>query len=131
MADKVALKLVGQEGYVITEAGFGADNGVEKFFNIKCRYSQLKTNAVVLVATVRALKMHGGGPAVTPGAPLKHEYLNENIPLVEAGCDSNLKKQVSFSKSILQKLLVKINRNNHIRIANGNNCSLSPSHHMY
>uniref|UniRef100_A0A183TXW6 formate--tetrahydrofolate ligase n=1 Tax=Toxocara canis TaxID=6265 RepID=A0A183TXW6_TOXCA len=83
LADAVALKLVGKNGYVITEAGFGADIGMEKFFNIKCRYSKLVPNAVVIVATVRALKMHGGGPAVTPGAPLKHEYLNENVPLIE------------------------------------------------
>uniref|UniRef100_A0A914RNJ8 formate--tetrahydrofolate ligase n=1 Tax=Parascaris equorum TaxID=6256 RepID=A0A914RNJ8_PAREQ len=72
-----------EDGYVITEAGFGADIGMEKFFNIKCRYSKLVPNAVVLVATVRALKMHGGGPSVTPGSPLKHEYLNENVPLIE------------------------------------------------
>ncbi|KAK5978990.1 hypothetical protein GCK32_020411, partial [Trichostrongylus colubriformis] len=56
----VALKLVGEDGYVITEAGFGADIGMEKFFNIKCRYSGLQPSAVILVATVRALKMHGG-----------------------------------------------------------------------
>uniref|UniRef100_A0A8C2SZ94 C-1-tetrahydrofolate synthase, cytoplasmic n=1 Tax=Coturnix japonica TaxID=93934 RepID=A0A8C2SZ94_COTJA len=62
LADKVALKLVGKEGFVVTEAGFGADIGMEKFFNIKCRYSDLRPNVVVLVATVRALKMHGGGP---------------------------------------------------------------------
>ena len=61
VADQLALKLVGKDGYVITEAGFGADIGMEKFFNIKCRYSDLVPNCVVLVATVRALKMHGGG----------------------------------------------------------------------
>uniref|UniRef100_A0A8V0Z3F7 C-1-tetrahydrofolate synthase, cytoplasmic n=1 Tax=Gallus gallus TaxID=9031 RepID=A0A8V0Z3F7_CHICK len=65
LADKIALKLVGKEGFVVTEAGFGADIGMEKFFNIKCRYSDLRPNVVVLVATVRALKMHGGGPAVS------------------------------------------------------------------
>lgn len=58
----------------MTEAGFGADIGLEKFFNIKCRYSDLVPNAVVLVATVRALKMHGGGSPVTPGVPLPPEY---------------------------------------------------------
>lgn len=96
MADKVALKLVGKDGYVVTEAGFGADIGMEKFFNIKCRYSGLIPSAVVIVATVRALKMHGGGPSVTAGAPLKHEYLDENLELVASGCDTNLRKQVFF-----------------------------------
>jgi formyltetrahydrofolate synthetase len=67
LADQIALKLVGEDGYVVTEAGFGADIGMEKFFNIKCRYSGLIPNAVVIVATVRALKMHGGGPPVVPG----------------------------------------------------------------
>ena len=61
----MALKLVGSEGYVCTEAGFGADIGGEKFFDIKCRYSGLRPNAAVLVCTVRALKMHGGGPNVS------------------------------------------------------------------
>ncbi|KAF2982246.1 hypothetical protein EK904_008812 [Melospiza melodia maxima] len=67
LADKIALKLVGKDGFVVTEAGFGADIGMEKFFNIKCRYSGLRPHVVVLVATVRALKMHGGGPAVSAG----------------------------------------------------------------
>merc|ERR1719245_1734895 len=83
--DKIALKLVGPEGYVVTEAGFGADIGMEKFFNIKCRASGLTPNACVLVATVRALKMHGGGPLVTPGAPLDPVYKEENLGLVEKG----------------------------------------------
>jgi len=73
IADKIALKLAGTEagetrsehaGYVITEAGFGADCGMEKAFNIKCRASSLAPDCVVLVATVQALKMHGGGPKV-------------------------------------------------------------------
>nr|XP_053633121.1 C-1-tetrahydrofolate synthase, cytoplasmic-like isoform X1 [Cherax quadricarinatus]XP_053633130.1 C-1-tetrahydrofolate synthase, cytoplasmic-like isoform X1 [Cherax quadricarinatus]XP_053633136.1 C-1-tetrahydrofolate synthase, cytoplasmic-like isoform X1 [Cherax quadricarinatus] len=93
LADKIALKLVGENGFVVTEAGFGADIGMEKFFNIKCRYSGLVPNVVVLVATVRALKMHGGGPAVTPGVPLPAEYTSENLGLVEGGF-SNLKKQI-------------------------------------
>ncbi|KAA0189205.1 hypothetical protein HAZT_HAZT008061, partial [Hyalella azteca] len=75
LADKIALKLVGSDGYVVTEAGFGADIGMEKFFNIKCRTSGLVPHCVVLVATVRALKMHGGGPKVLPGTPLPKEYL--------------------------------------------------------
>ena len=82
LADKIALKLVGEKGYVVTEAGFGADIGMEKFFNIKCRSSGLTPNAVVLVATVRALKMHGGGPKVIAGTPLKQEYIKENLELV-------------------------------------------------
>lgn len=85
VADQIALRLVGPDGFVLTEAGFGADIGMEKFFNIKCRASGLIPNAVVLVATIRALKMHGGGPAVTPGAPLAGAYTEENLPLLEAG----------------------------------------------
>ncbi|MBU0595507.1 formate--tetrahydrofolate ligase, partial [Candidatus Bipolaricaulota bacterium] len=82
IADKIAVKLA---DYVVTESGFGADIGMEKFFDIKCRYSGLIPNAVVLVATVRALKMHGGGPAVKPGAPLADAYTQENLPLLEKG----------------------------------------------
>ena len=67
LADLIALKLA---DYVVTESGFGADMGMEKFFNIKCRVSGLVPDAVVIVATIRALKMHGGGPKVTPGSPL-------------------------------------------------------------
>lgn len=67
LADKIALKLVGGDGYVVTEAGFGADIGAEKFFDIKCRYSGLSPDCAVVVATVRALKMHGGGPLVMAG----------------------------------------------------------------
>lgn len=96
IADMIALKLVGNDGYVVTEAGFGADIGMEKFFDIKCRYSGLTPNAVVIVATIRALKLHGGGPPVIPGSHLKTEYLKENLKLLEAGCDSNLCKQVYF-----------------------------------
>ncbi len=85
IADQIALKL---GDYVVTESGFGADIGMEKFFNIKCRYSGLIPNAVVLVATVRALKMHGGGPKVTPGAPLDKAYTSENLELLEKGLDN-------------------------------------------
>jgi formyltetrahydrofolate synthetase len=74
VADQIALKLVGPDGYVLTESGFGADIGMEKFFDIKCRYSGLLPNAVVLVATVRALKMHGGGPKVVAGKVLDAAY---------------------------------------------------------
>ena len=82
VADKIALKLA---DYVVTESGFGADIGMEKFFNIKCRYSGLIPNCVVLVATVRALKMHGGGPTVKAGAPLDPAYTEENLELLKAG----------------------------------------------
>ncbi|MFZ3070800.1 MAG: formate--tetrahydrofolate ligase [Anaerolineaceae bacterium] len=82
VADMIALKLA---DYVVTESGFGADMGMEKFFDIKCRYSGNLPNAVVLVATVRALKMHGGGPKVTAGTPLAPEYTTENLDLVEKG----------------------------------------------
>jgi methylenetetrahydrofolate dehydrogenase (NADP+) / methenyltetrahydrofolate cyclohydrolase / formyltetrahydrofolate synthetase len=82
IADKIALKLA---DYVVTESGFGADIGMEKFFDIKCRYSGLIPHVVVLVATVRALKMHGGGPKVVAGKPLAPEYVEENLELLEKG----------------------------------------------
>ncbi len=85
IADRIALKLVGPDGYVITESGFGADIGMEKFFDIKCRYSGLIPQVVVLVATVRALKMHGGGPKVVAGKPLAPEYTDENLDLLRKG----------------------------------------------
>jgi len=82
IADRIALKLA---DYVVTESGFGADVGMEKFFDIKCRYSGLIPNAVVMVATVRALKMHGGGPTVKAGQPLDRAYTEENLNLLQAG----------------------------------------------
>ncbi|MBM3152062.1 MAG: formate--tetrahydrofolate ligase [Chloroflexi bacterium] len=82
IADKIALKLA---DYVITESGFGADIGMEKFFGIKCRYSGLIPQVVALVATVRALKMHGGGPKVVAGKPLASEYTDENLDLLRKG----------------------------------------------
>nr|XP_045014410.1 monofunctional C1-tetrahydrofolate synthase, mitochondrial [Jaculus jaculus] len=108
LADKIALKLVGEEGFVVTEAGFGADIGMEKFFNIKCRASGLVPNAVVLVATVRALKMHGGGPSVTAGVPLKKEYTEENIQLVADGC-CNLQKQIQIAQLFGVPVVVALN----------------------
>uniref|UniRef100_A0AAY4AZ34 formate--tetrahydrofolate ligase n=1 Tax=Denticeps clupeoides TaxID=299321 RepID=A0AAY4AZ34_9TELE len=108
LADKLALKLVGEDGYVVTEAGFGADIGMEKFFNIKCRASGLKPNVVVLVATVRALKMHGGGPNVSAGAPLPKEYIMENLKLVADGC-SNLKKQIQIAHLFGVPVVVALN----------------------
>ena len=109
VADQIALKLVGPEGYVLTEAGFGADMGMEKFFNIKCRYSGLKPDCVVLVATVRALKMHGGGPKVVAGKPLAHAYTQENLDLLEKGC-SNLLRLIGNARSFGVPVVVAINR---------------------
>uniref|UniRef100_A0A8B9ZJT3 C-1-tetrahydrofolate synthase, cytoplasmic n=1 Tax=Anas platyrhynchos TaxID=8839 RepID=A0A8B9ZJT3_ANAPL len=108
LADKIALKLVGKEGFVVTEAGFGADIGMEKFFNIKCRYSGLRPHVVVLVATVRALKMHGGGPAVTAGVPLPKEYTEENLQLLAKGC-SNLSKQIQNARMFGVPVVVAVN----------------------
>jgi methylenetetrahydrofolate dehydrogenase (NADP+)/methenyltetrahydrofolate cyclohydrolase/formyltetrahydrofolate synthetase len=88
IADKIALKLA---DYVVTESGFGADIGMEKFFGIKCRYSGLIPQVVVLVATVRALKMHGGGPKVVAGKPLAPEYTEENLDLLKAGLPNMVK----------------------------------------
>lgn len=117
IADRIALKLAGVEegddesrnGYVITEAGFGADIGMEKFCNIKTRVSGLKPSAVVLVATIRALKMHGGGPAVTPGKPLDQVYVEENLELLEKGC-ANLGKHIENAKKFGLKVVVAINK---------------------
>ncbi|XP_061824609.2 C-1-tetrahydrofolate synthase, cytoplasmic [Nerophis lumbriciformis] len=108
LADKIALKLVGQQGFVVTEAGFGADIGMEKFFNIKCRYSGLRPHVVVLVATVRALKMHGGGPTVTAGMPLPKEYIEENLELLKQGC-SNMRKQIENAKHFGVPVVVAVN----------------------
>jgi len=85
IADRVALKLF---DYNITESGFAADIGFEKFWNVKCRYSGLKPHVSVLTATIRALKMHGGGPKVVPGKPLDDAYTKENVGLVEKGCEN-------------------------------------------
>ncbi|XP_038072514.1 C-1-tetrahydrofolate synthase, cytoplasmic-like [Patiria miniata] len=109
LADKIALKLVGPDGFVVTEAGFGADIGMEKFFNIKCRYSGLQPNAVVLVATVRALKMHGGGPTVLAGQPLPKEYNEEHLDLVQEGF-CNLRKQIENASFFGVPCVVAINR---------------------
>uniref|UniRef100_A0A1I8MEB5 C-1-tetrahydrofolate synthase, cytoplasmic n=1 Tax=Musca domestica TaxID=7370 RepID=A0A1I8MEB5_MUSDO len=109
VADEIALKLVGSEGFVCTEAGFGSDIGMEKFCNIKCRSSGRNPNAVVLVATVRALKMHGGGAPVTPGAPLNKQYTEENLELLEKGLP-NLLQHISNGCSFGLPVIVAINR---------------------
>ncbi|OGW28773.1 MAG: formate--tetrahydrofolate ligase [Nitrospirae bacterium GWC2_57_13] len=83
IADRVGLKLF---DYHVTESGFAADIGFEKFWNVKSRFSGLKPHVSVLTTTVRALKMHGGGPKVVPGKALPEEYTKENVGLVEKGC---------------------------------------------
>ena len=85
IADQIGLKLA---DYHVTESGFGADIGFEKFWNLKCRFSGLKPHCAVVVATIRALKMHGGGPTVVPGKPLDGAYTKENCALVEKGCEN-------------------------------------------
>ena len=87
VADRLACAL---GDYVVTESGFASDMGFEKFWNIKCRCSGLKPDAVVLVATIRALKAHGGAPAVKAGLPLDPAYTTENLELLEKGCDNLL-----------------------------------------
>ncbi|CCK79347.1 formate--tetrahydrofolate ligase [Desulfobacula toluolica] len=83
LADKVGLKLA---DYHVTESGFGADIGFEKFWNLKCRYSGLKPDCAVVVATIRALKCHGGAPVPVPGKPMPEEYSTENVEWVAKGC---------------------------------------------
>lgn len=96
IADEIGTKL---GDYHVTESGFGADIGFEKFWNLKCRMSGLVPNAVVIVATIRALKMHGGGPAVKPGMPLNEEYTKENLELVENGCENLIAHIETVKKS--------------------------------
>jgi len=118
LADKLALKLAGTEpgedpaekaGYVVTEAGFDFTMGGERFFNIKCRSSGLIPDVVVIVATIRALKVHGGGPEISPGAPLAEEYRTENVDLLRTGC-VNLAKHISNAKQYGVPVVVAINK---------------------
>jgi len=109
LADRIALKLMGPDGYVITESGFGADCGMEKFFDIKCRVSGLIPNCVVLVCTVRALKMHGGGPKVVAGKPLDKAYTEENLELLEKGLP-NLLQHIENALKFGVPVVVAINR---------------------
>ena len=106
LADRVGLHLA---DYVVTESGFGADMGMEKFFDIKCRVSGLKPDCVVLVATVRALKTHGGGPKVVAGRPLDSAYTEENLPLLRAGM-ANLDAHIAIVESFGVPVVVAINR---------------------
>ncbi|KAF2871645.1 formate--tetrahydrofolate ligase-domain-containing protein [Massariosphaeria phaeospora] len=118
LADKLALKLAGTEpdedyeektGFVVTESGFDFTMGGERFFNIKCRSSGLVPDTVVIVATVRALKVHGGGPDITPGAQLQEVYRTENVDILRKGC-VNLKKHISNAKQFGVPVVVAINR---------------------
>ena len=96
IADRLGLKL---SEYHVTESGFGADIGYEKFWNLKCHYSGLAPDAAVLVATVRALKSHGGAPLPRPGRALPEEYRQENVGFVEAGCCNLLHHIRTIKKS--------------------------------
>ena len=96
IADKIGTALC---DYHVTESGFGADIGYEKFWDLKCRFSGLVPNAVVLVATIRALKMHGGGPEVKPGIKLDEAYTKENLGLLEKGCENLLAHIETVKKS--------------------------------
>lgn len=106
IGDRLALKLF---DYHVTESGFAADIGFEKFWNVKCRLSGLKPHVSVVVATIRALKMHGGGPEVRPGRPLPSEYTEENLELLEKGCE-NLFHHVNNVKKSGIKPVVCINK---------------------
>jgi methylenetetrahydrofolate dehydrogenase (NADP+)/methenyltetrahydrofolate cyclohydrolase/formyltetrahydrofolate synthetase/formate--tetrahydrofolate ligase len=100
---------MGPDGYVVTESGFGADCGMEKFFDIKCRVSGLVPNCVVIVASVRALKMHGGGPKVVAGKPLDKAYTQENLELLEGGL-SNLTQHVENARKFGVPVVVAVNK---------------------
>ncbi|OGD18888.1 MAG: formate--tetrahydrofolate ligase [Candidatus Aminicenantes bacterium RBG_16_63_16] len=109
IADQIALRLVGKDGFVVTESGFGADCGMEKFMNIKCRASGLVPSCVVIVATIRALKMHGGGPKVLAGRPLAPEYTDENLGLLGNGL-SNLVAHIKNAIGFGVPVVVAVNR---------------------
>jgi len=105
VADRIATRIA---DYVVTESGFGSDMGFEKFMDIKCRASGIMPDAVVLVATVRALKMHGGGPKVTPGKPLSTAYTQENLELLSKGIN-NLEAHLAIIRKFGLPAVVAIN----------------------
>ncbi|KAI1085010.1 formate-tetrahydrofolate ligase [Whalleya microplaca] len=118
LADKMALKLAGTEpdedpatkaGFAVTEAGFDFTMGGERFFNIKCRASGLVPDVVVVVATVRALKVHGGGPPIAPGAALDPVYKQENVEILRQGC-VNLRKHIENARTYGCPVVVAINK---------------------
>jgi methylenetetrahydrofolate dehydrogenase (NADP+)/methenyltetrahydrofolate cyclohydrolase/formyltetrahydrofolate synthetase len=118
IADRLALKLAGTEpdedhnektGFVVTEAGFDFTMGGERFFNIKCRSSGLVPDVVVIVATVRALKVHGGGPPISPGASLDKIYSEENVEILRKGC-VNLTKHIFNARHYGVPVVVAINQ---------------------
>jgi len=105
LADTIATSVA---DYVVTESGFGSDMGFEKFVDIKCRNSGMMPDAVVIVATVRALKMHGGGPKVTPGKPLSSAYTQENLELLRNGL-ANLRAHIGIVQKFGLPAVVAIN----------------------
>jgi formyltetrahydrofolate synthetase len=106
LADRIALKT---NDYVVTEAAFGSDLGLEKFMNIKCRVSGILPHAIVLVATLRALKMHGGVGKVQAGKPLPDELYKENLHALERGA-ANLVKHIENARFFGVPVLVAVNR---------------------
>ncbi len=96
IADRIGLKMF---DYHVTESGFAADIGFEKFWNVKCRFSGLKPHVSVLTTTIRALKMHGGGPKVVAGIALPEEYTKENLALLEKGLDNMIHHINTIRKS--------------------------------
>ena len=107
--DQIALKLA---DYVVTESGFGADCGAEKFLNIKCRYSGLRPDAIVVVATIRALKSHSGKFNIVPGKPLDPGLTTEDLDAVQKGA-TNLQAHVENMKKYGVPVVVAINRFTH------------------
>jgi formate--tetrahydrofolate ligase len=106
IADRIGIKLA---DYLVTESGFGADCGAEKFFNIKCRYSGLKPDCAVIVVSIRALKMHSGDFRIVAGKPLEAGLLKENVDAVERGC-ANLEKQIENLRFFGVPVVVAINK---------------------
>eukprot|EP01066_Platyproteum_vivax_P015998 Platyproteum_vivax@DN6989_c0_g1_i1.p1 len=112
VADLLALKLVGKDGYVLTECGFGADIGLEKFVDIKCRASGLKPDCCVITATIRALKYHGGAPAIVAGKKVDKVYSEENLDYLEKGM-TNLAAHINNSRKFGFSVVVAINERTH------------------